>query len=904
MSTTTHTDYLRYWGKTNRAADSLSEPYHLLPWHCLDVAACGYIIVKNNLFNSRTLLTRCDLDGENAEYFIAWLFASHDIGKFARGFQRYAAFPDSTLVPPIGGVSALERHDSLGFYLWRQLFDSWSQGLNTIIPNIPVEKRSKFSSALTSWMLVSTGHHGIPPDTLKNSSSLAFAEDDITAAEHFLEDLTLLFPFQLPESWLIKSVKKQLKQSSWLFAGIMTLADWLGSDSKHFPLLSAPMSLPDYWPLACEKAQRALTALPSLSALAPYHSHQALFPFITVLTPLQQRATELDISAPGPQLFILEDVTGAGKTEAALILTHRLMSADKGHGLYVGLPTMATANAMYQRLAKAYRALFTEDTRPSLILAHGGRHMSEAFQHSVWQSSQTTEEDYAPADASASAECHSWFADSRKKALLAEVGVGTLDQLLMAVMPFRHQSLRLLGIHNKILLLDEVHAYDGYMVKLLEGLLHFHAAQGGSVIILSATLPATLREKLLSAFEAGAGFSHHAAQHDARYPWLSHLSASGLNEQALATRPEVRRSVAIHWLHRRQEALQIIYRSIDAGNCVCWIRNTVDEARDIYQQLLEDNIIPAADLLLFHSRFAFVDRINIEDKTLSWFGNNASASARRGKVLIATQVVEQSLDLDFDVMISDLAPIDLLIQRAGRLQRHIRNAQGERKTTLPDERPSPILYLLAPKWQENAGRDWLGAELKGTQFVYPDHAALWRTQTLLRQHGHIRMPENARMLVDGVYEQTFPAPADLQTRSDMAFGKILSQRSVAGQNLLRHDKGYDREASDFLWDTEHEFSTRLGEESIDIYLAWQDNDGILHPLVDEGEFRWEMSRLSVRRSWWNKQSVHFLLPDEQTLLLFRQHHHCPRAQIIKVSSTGEAAYYSKYSGLGNPQKLS
>lgn len=201
--------------------------------------------------------------------------------------------------------------------------------------------------------------------------------------------------------------------------------------------------------------------------------------------------------------------------------------------------------------------------------------MSEAFQHSVWQPSQKTEENYAPADASA--ECHSWFADSRKKALLAEVGVGTLDQLLMAVMPFRHQSLRLLGIHNKILLLDEIHAYDGYMVKLLEGLLHFHAAQGGSVIILSATIPATLRERLLSAFEAGAGFSHHAAQHDARYPWLSHLSASGLNEQALATRPEVRRSVAIHWLHRRQEALQIIYRSIDAGNCVCWIRNTVDD---------------------------------------------------------------------------------------------------------------------------------------------------------------------------------------------------------------------------------------------------------------------------------------------------------------------------------------
>ena len=193
--------------------------------------------------------------------------------------------------------------------------------------------------------------------------------------------------------------------------------------------------------------------------------------------------------------MILEDVTGAGKTEAALILTHRLMSANKGHGLYVGLPTMATANAMYKRLAAAYRALFADDSRPSLILAHGGREMSDAFRHSIWQPAESTVEDYARDDGNAASECHAWFADSRKKALLAEVGVGTLDQLLMAVMPFRHQSLRLLGMHGKILLLDEVHAYDGYMVKLLEGLLRFHAAQGGSAIILSATLPINLREK-------------------------------------------------------------------------------------------------------------------------------------------------------------------------------------------------------------------------------------------------------------------------------------------------------------------------------------------------------------------------------------------------------------------------
>ncbi|EBU3660368.1 CRISPR-associated helicase Cas3' [Salmonella enterica] len=899
MTQMEYLNYLRYWGKTNKSNKDISPPYHLLAYHCLDVAACGYYIIKNNIFDSRSILEKCGIIGTNAENWIIWFLASHDIGKFARGFQKYAEFPDSPLVPPVSGISALERHDSLGFYLWGKLLEGWSSGSNEIIAGIEPENRARFESALNSWMLISAGHHGIPPDTMKNRSSLAFTDEDIVAATHYLEALSELFPFTLPQEWKTKAGRKCLKQHSWFFAGLVTLADWMGSDETQFPMLSEPMSLKEYWPLACEKAQQAILRMPPLSQHSHYQDHQALFPFIQTLTPLQQRASELDISAPGAQLVVLEDVTGAGKTEAALILTHRLMSANKGHGLYVGLPTMATANAMYQRLASAYHALFTDESRPSLILAHGGREMSDSFRQSIWQPTENIAEDYARDDGNATTECHTWFADSRKKALLAEVGVGTLDQLLMAVMPFRHQSLRLLGMRDKILLLDEVHAYDGYMVKLLEGLLRFHAAQGGSAIILSATLPAALREKLLNAFSDGAGFMSAGGSDNAGYPWLSHLTSSGLLEQPLATRPEVQRTVAVNWIQQRQEALDIIYRVVSAGQCVCWIRNTVDDALDTYQQLLHEGIVPEQDLLLFHSRFAFIDRIAIENKTLNWFGNNAPVSERRGKVLIATQVVEQSLDLDFDWMITDLAPIDLLIQRAGRLQRHIRDAHGQRKSTLPDERQPPVLHILSPHWQEQAEEGWLGQELKGTGFVYADHACLWRTQALLRQYGEIRMPDNARTLVDGVYEQKITAPEGLQTLSDIAFGKVLSQRSVAAQNLLRHDLGYDREASDFLWDKDREFSTRLGEESVDIYLAWQDEEGELHPVVAQGDFCWEMSRLSVRLSWWRKQSGEFLLPGEEALERFRKKQHRPTAQVVLVSAEGEARYYNKQTGLGS-----
>lgn len=890
-------DYLKYWGKTKRVSSEQGDAWHLLPYHCLDVAACGYLIVQRNIYSAKDILHECGFEEEEGLNWIAWLFATHDIGKFSRGFQRLAQFTGSPLVPPVNTVHALQRHDSLGMYLWQKLFAGWVAGNNDILTGITIDERDEFEHALKSWMTISTGHHGIPPETDNSKAGLAFCDDDVLAAQSFLEALSQLFPFRLPASWKDdKGMRKNIRQLSWFFSGIIMLSDWAGSDSTYFPLISRPMPLTEYWAIACERAQRALKNIPPSSTLNPYSGYQTLFPFIQTLTPLQQRATTLDISSPGPQLIILEDVTGAGKTEAALILTHRLLTAGKGRGLYVGLPGMATANAMYDRLQKAYRQLFSPDSRPSLVLAHSAREMSDSFRHSLWQPLTTDAEDYSASEISASGQCHAWYADSRKKALLAEIGVGTLDQLLMAVMPYRHQSLRLLGIRDKILLLDEVHAYDSYMVRLLEGLLHFHAAQGDSAVILSATLPASLREKLLKAFNDGAGFSPIVPK-EASYPWLSHLSSAGLDEEPLSTRSEVKRVVKVKFLTDVADALTLVHQAVAAGQCICWIRNTVDDALDVYQQLLAAGNIPADDLLLFHSRFAFVDRQAIEAQTLHWFGKTTSAALRKGKVLIATQVVEQSLDLDFDWMISDLAPIDLLIQRAGRLQRHIRNAQGELKARLPDERALPVLHIYGPEWREEADPKWYAQMLQGTGYVYPDHGCLWRSQALLQQHGEIRMPEDARALVDGVYEQKIASPKGLQTVSDMAFGKDLSRRSVAAQNLLVRNKGYDRQASDFMWDREREFSTRLGEKSLDVYLAWADDHGILQPVVHEGDFRWEKSRISLRESWWKKHSAELTLPAAAQLEAFCQQEHRPHAQVVLVSPQGEAAYYSKRLGL-------
>lgn len=892
-------NYFRYWGKSRKKVIT-GDNYHLLVYHCLDVAACGYIMASENRFGMHDVLAVLGLASDFGYRWIGYLFACHDLGKFANGFQRLAAHPESPLILPAAGVNTPARHDTLGFWLWDKLETDWLEDKPGLFAEIPSDQRDDFIYALNIWMTISTGHHGSPPDKPGDRCATAFTKQDVQAANEYLAALSNLFSINtLPAEWTTRPWWKKLQQQSWFLAGVMTLADWLGSDENNFSFTSQPMPLEAYWTIACDKAKKALSMLPLSSNTRNYEGHQALFPFIHSLTPLQQRAAELDISSAGPQLIVLEDVTGAGKTEAAMILAHRLISAGKGKGLYVGLPTMATSNAMYQRLGKAYRALFSESARPSLVLAHGARHMSTAFRQSVWQTDESQNAYYARNDASAVAECNAWFADSRKTALLAEVGVGTLDQVLMAVMPFRHQSLRLVGLRDKLLILDEVHAYDGYMVKLLEGLLWFHAAQGGSAIVLTATLPATLKEKLLIAFAEGAGFTAATPNPDAGYPWLSHLSSTGLQEHQLQTRQEVKRCVAVNWLSDIDRALEIIYQVVEAGQCICWVRNTVDDALLVFLRLLNEGKIAQQDLLLFHSRFAYADRMTIEENTLAWFGKDAAPEQRRGKVLIATQVVEQSLDLDFDWMISDLAPVDLLIQRAGRLQRHIRDAHGVCKSNLPDERRSPVLHILAPDWQEEAEDGWLGDTLRGTGYVYTDHACLWRTQKLLRQYGEINMPEMARALINGVYEGKIPAPPGLHGIEDNVFGALLSQRAAARQNLLQRDKGYHRDASDFLWDEGREFSTRLGESSVDVYLAWLDDDGQLQPVVREGDFRWEMSRLQVRASWWKQNMSRLSLPDEALLEAFRKRLHRPVAQILLVSEQGEASYYSKRFGLSS-----
>jgi len=873
-----------YWGKTAQGEAHRGDAYHLLKWHSLDVAACGYAMVQHNIFHAADCFAALgETDRERAGHFFAWLLLWHDIGKFSRLFQQQFSHPD--LGTPARNVRLSgHHHTATGKWLWKNHLRLRVAG--QVAGNLTTKKTAR---VLDGWLAISLGHHGTPAASLECAND--FLPEDITAACAWADDIQRYFPsVTINAAWCEPDWQDRFQPVSWLLAGLAVMADWLGSNNHFFPHVASPIAFPDYWQRAREQAQQAMTAIPQGGSVAPFITLQHLFPFISQPTPLQQQALDTDISTPGPQLFILEDVTGAGKTEAALVLAHRLMAEGRGDGIYIGLPTMATANAMYHRMHQTWTRLYQDASRPSLMLAHSARSLSDTFTDSLWDDTPPGVNESGDEIALAQG-CAAWFADSRKKALLADVGVGTLDQALMAVLPFRHQNLRLLGLNHKILIADEIHAYDAYTGRLLEALIEAHTAGGNSTILLSATLSQRQRQRFTAAFiraSASMPIAPGSVHHD--YPWLTQVTTQRITGYPVATRPAVARRVGIDWVEQEEDCLARIKQAVAKGQCVAWIRNTVDDAIRSYQQLRGS--IPDDSLLLFHSRFAFQDRLKIENQTLAWFGKT-SHYQRSGKVLIATQVIEQSLDIDLDVLISDLAPVDLLIQRAGRLQRHVRAADGQVLTHGVDERPAPTLIVLAPLWEDEPSADWLTATMRNTSMVYADRVALWLTQRVLRQQGEIRMPQSARLLIDAVYGFERDVPAGLAAAGDRAEGECYSARALAGNSEIALTAAYGADGRCEGWDDAH--STRLGEESEDIWLARMCN-GQVTPYAD-GEHAWEMSYLRVRKGWWQKHAHEFQTLTGDALEGWRKTRRVGAGQVILLTDGPDEGGYSNTMGL-------
>lgn len=706
------------------------------------------------------------------------LIALHDLGKIGNVFRDML----------LSGAAQDRRH-------W-EVTEAWLR--DPEIEEILLNRLGGGFHSLRPLVSAIAGHHGRPPRAVEyawkqmRDRAGAEARADATAFVRACLDLW-------PEAKLEEMRQREAKTLTWFLAGVTTVADWVGSNADWFPPTAAGPALADYLDAARRRAPDALRAA---GLMPPAPQAAPLFDF--ALRPMQQAAR--DIALPqGPMLAVIEDETGAGKTEAAFILAQRMLLAGKGQGVYVALPTMATADAMFRRARKVVSGFFR--TPPSLTLAHGRAGLSVEFR----DVRNTAPGSDAPV-------CGDWLAASRRRALLADVGVGTIDQALLAVLPTRFATLRNWGLSRKILIVDEAHELgEPYLAHELATLLRLHALQGGSAILLTATLPLDLRARLSHAFAEGAN-QPFPEDRDPAYPSLS--IPGGASVRSFDPPALTKGDVAVTRLPDAEAALDLLARHAAAGAACVWVRNAVDDAIAAVAALRARGI--EADLL--HARFTLADRKRIEAGMMARFGRDGTG--RGGRILIGTQVLEASLDLDFDVMVSDLAPIASLIQRAGRLWRHmdLRPAHG---------RPvrAPVLYVVAPDPAAVADDRWLQGVLDRGAWVYP-LADQWRTAAVLAQTGTIRAPSGLRALIEAVHgSDARLVPPALEDAEVEAMGEGHARASHARQATIRIEEGY-RDGSGGSDDAE--YPTRLGQPTRTLLLLRR-KDGRLRPWSGDAE---------------------------------------------------------------------
>lgn len=774
--------FSRFWGKTRPQDGGLA--WHPATLHMLDVGA----VARAWLLTTRPVIPGLGPWQDAFAAPLTALIALHDIGKFSRPFQ--AKVPSLWPVA-LGAYEARPepRHDAAGYALLQE--STVAAGVAKLLP---VQDRHEQKIL---WRAI-CGHHGRPPSEERVDRRTFCAASRAAAAEFIDALLTLLAPSPLP------ALSEQgVTAFGWWLAGMTVLSDWVGSAEAWFPYAAPVAGLDEYWPVACQQAQTALAKaglLPAAPAAALAYSsliggHAP--------APLQDFVVRMPLPE-GPTLILIEDQMGSGKTEAALMLAHRLMLAQGAAGLFMALPTMATANAMYARLEKVKNALFLAESAPSLVLVHG-------------KSRLLVDHD---ADETASAQCAAWIRDDRRRSFLAACGAGTIDQAVLAVLPTRHAALRLFGLSQRVLIIDEAHAYDEYVTEELRRLIEFQAKQGGCTIVLSATLPRQTREKLVRAFGDPAPCQNEG------YPLVTVVSHKTVREYEVLPRPGLERAIDVHRLPDMAAALAVVRDAAARGAAVGWIRNTVDDAISAHAALAGLGV----EATLFHARFAMGDRLAIEKRVQARFGRDSSAP-QRAHVVVGTQVMEQSLDLDFDVLISDLAPVDLLLQRAGRLWRHARQRRPE---------AGARLYVIAPEPVAAPDGDWL-RDFRGTAAVYRDPALLWRSCRALFGKAALNLPADVRPLVEAVYAPDAEMPEGLAGPSMRAIGQGDAARGVAWQNLLSWAKGYADQRG--AWMSEVATPTRLADPSFSYRLAvWA--DGVLAPLCPGGQ-AWAMSEIML-----------------------------------------------------------
>ena len=771
--------------------------------HLIDVASMASALWRESVpLRPRMLVAHfLGLGVDEAEPWIVFFAGLHDLGKATPGFQSKRAESKALLLEYGLRIPTGVKPDPHGILGTKILSEIFSEDAAWNLAG-PVGRRIATAVA---------GHHGLfaRPDQWVYLANSQLGDAGWREQQRAL--VSLLFEFANPQgSPLGRALAETDPAAILVLAGLTSVADWIGSSVEFFPYRGSidRDELVAYSLGAVDKVEKALTETgwrsQPFSCTRPV-CFNMVFPGLRP-RPLQEAAAMLVEGWRGPGLVIVEAPMGEGKTEAAWFLHRASAAAAGGEGCYVALPTQATSNQMFTRVRDFLGSQF-EGVRVNLQLLHGQAGLSSDFRHLRVAAIM---DELAASPESAAVVAEEWFTP-KKRGLLAPYAVGTIDQALLAVLRTKHSFVRLFGLAGKTLIIDEVHAYDTYMSTLLDRLLEWAAAMSLSVVLLSATLPSGRRGQLLAAYSGD-----RRAPPPAAYPRLSWVDSRGAGATGFDARTQT--SLSLGWVGSDIATVaQSLIERLGEGGCAAWICNTVDRAQRVYRHLRELELADTT-LRLFHARYPFSERCDRERWVLQAFGptDQQEMSPRpRRAILVATQVVEQSLDLDFDLMISDLAPVDLLLQRAGRLHRHARRR--------PSALALPQLWILGPTEIDSA------ADVRKIAPVYDEYVLL-RSLLALQHKEVIRLPQDIEPLVEAVYGDDC-LPEDLTASLALRLADARAAREV--QRLHEQAEAIKRvipsprEEDDVTED----FSGLLEEDAAEMHLSLQALTRLSEPTV-------------------------------------------------------------------------
>ena len=785
------------------------ESFHRLEHHCADVAACFEALLSDSVLRNRFERAA---GGEPLDPVsvgrLAVITFLHDFGKLNAGFQ-FKVHERSELpraAPPRSGHVAeallcFDQEplcDAIGFY---DMCDTWGDGF------VPL-------------LLASLAHHGRPavrPHLGPGSASLwqTYAGYDPHAAASLLGRRSRSW---FPDAFDEGPPLPESAELAHLFAGTVALADQIGSDETHFGFVAEPDS--NYIECARRRAERAVKARHMVRGDWPARSAAANFSNLFDYPkprPIQAAVAEAPLTCP---LLVLESETGSGKTEAAVLRFGALWQAGLVDGMYFAVPTRAAAKQLHRRVDVALRRLFPEELGVETVLAIpgylragevAGRHVGK-FQIE-WEDEPDEETRLAR-----------WSAESSRRFLSAPAAVGTVDQALLAALRVKWAHLRGSSLSRSLLVVDEAHASDAYITELLKALLRGHLQTGGHTLLMSATLGAQARVALTDQ-RARAATPPLATTEAVPYPALT-LAGSEEPETLALSDAGLTKSVQVSVDPSVGEPWRIAELALSAardGAKVLVIRNTVQQAQEAFRAVQEQGgakllLQAAGGPALHHSRFAAEDRAVLDDEVERALGKGRAPG---GVVVVGTQTLEQSLDIDADLLLSDLCPVDVLLQRIGRLHRH---REAQRAAAFA----TPRCIVLVPEEGLAAGLDGglmrygLGATKDGGG-IYRDLLVLEATYRLIGDHPVWTIPAMNRMLVERAthgdtlreFAKELGEPWVEHERG--AFGSAAAERALARGHLLDRSTPFDEEL--IFHDQDEAVRTRLGEDGPRIVLA-------------------------------------------------------------------------------------